>query len=161
MRAGKTPVRSARERDSGSSYLYVYQRDCNTAQCCSKLTDDAGERAGGGGVEALGHAAGEIAFAAGDDRIAHGFGHEDGILRFSDGGVHEDAIGAELHGNGGVRGGADAGIPDHGNFRDAFGGDAGGGGILAAQGGGQWRSKKPGGGGAAVNDASGGREVGP
>src|SRR5258706_13837677 len=116
MRAGNTPVRSARERDSGSSYLYVYPRDFNTGPCFSKLTDDAGERAGGGGVEALGHAAGEIAFAAGDDRIAHGFGHEDGILRFSDSGVHEDAIGAEHHGNGGRKGGGEPRRPRNGEL---------------------------------------------
>ena len=41
--------------------------------------DDAGEGAGSGGVESLGHAAGELGFAACDDGVAHRFGHEDGV----------------------------------------------------------------------------------
>src|SRR6266478_4475708 len=89
--------------------------------------------AGGGSVEALGHAAGEVGFAAGDDGIAHGFGHEDGVLGFGNGGVHEDAIGAKLHGNSGVGSRAHAGIDDHGNFSDAFAEDAEVGGILHAE----------------------------
>src|SRR6266403_3238874 len=89
--------------------------------------------AGGGGVEALGHAAGEVGFAAGDDGVAHGFSHEDGILGFGDGGVHEDAIRAALHGAGGVGSGADTGIHDHGNFSDALAEDAEVGGILRSE----------------------------
>src|SRR6267378_8523027 len=133
MRAGNTPVLSARERASGSSYPYVYSRHRNTGPYFSKLADHAGERAGGRGVEALWHAAGEVGFAAGDDGIAHGFGHEDGVLGFGNGGVHEDAIGAKLHGNSGVGSRAHAGIDDHGNFSDAFAEDAEVGGILHAE----------------------------
>src|ERR1700694_1018734 len=159
MRAGNTPVPSARVRASRSSYLEVYTRDFNTGPCFIKLTDDPGERAGGGGVEALGHAAREIGFAAGDDGVAHSFGHEDGVPGFGDGGIHEDAVGAELHDDGGVRGGADAGIQDHGNFGDAFAENAEIGGILHAEAGADGRGKGHDGRGAGVNELAGGDEV--
>src|SRR5260370_19717949 len=99
----------------------------------ANLADDAGERAGGGGIEALGHSASEVGLAAGDDGVAHGFGHEHGVLGFGDRGVHQDAIGAEFHGHGGVGSGADASIHNHGNFGDAFAEDAEIGGILDAE----------------------------
>src|SRR5258708_26046687 len=124
----------------------------------ANLADDAGERAGGGGIEALGHAAGEVAFAAGDDGVAHGFGHEHGVLGFGDRGVHQDAIGAEFHGHGGVGSGADAGIHDHGDFGDAFAEDAEVGGILHAEAGANGRGKRHDGGGAGVNELAGGDE---
>ena len=114
--------------------------------------DDAGEGAAGGGVEAFGHAAGEEGFAAGADGFAHGFGHEFGVLGFGDGGVHEEAVGAEFHGLGGVAGGADTGVNDHGDFGDAFAEDAQVGGILNAEAGadrsGEWHH----GGGAGVDE---------
>ena len=58
------------------------------------LAHDAGDWAGGGGVEALGHAAGEVGFASGGGGVAHGFGHKDGVLGFGYGGVHQDGVGA-------------------------------------------------------------------
>src|SRR5205814_4850770 len=81
-----------------------------------KLADDAGEGRRSRGVEALGHAAGEEGFTARENGVAHGFGHEDGVSRFRDGGVHKNAVGAELHGDRCVAGSADARIDDHGNF---------------------------------------------
>ena len=125
----------------------------------AKLADDAGEGAGGGGVEALGHAAGEPGFAAGDDGVAHSFGHKNGIGCFGDSGVHEDAVGAELHGDGGVRGGADTGVNDHGNFSDAFAEDAESGGILNAEAGADRRGEGHDGGGASVDELASGDEV--
>ncbi len=41
----------------------------------ARLADGAGQGAGGGGVEALLHAAGEVGFAAGGGGFAHGLGH--------------------------------------------------------------------------------------
>src|ERR1700694_5125632 len=159
MRAGNTPVPSARVRASRSSYLEVYTRDFNTGPCFIKLTDDPGERAGGGGVEALGHAAREIGFAAGDDGVAHGFGHEDSVLGFGDRSVHEDAVGAELHGDGGVRGGADAGIHDHGNFGYAFAEDAEVGGMLHSKARADGRGEGHDSGCPSVDELAGGDEV--
>src|SRR6266852_3296800 len=121
--------------------------------------DDAGERAGGGSVEALGHAAREVGFAAGDYGVAHGFRHEDGVLGFGDGRIHEDAIGTEFHGDGGVGSGADAGIHDHGNFGDAFAEDAEVGGILHAEAGSDGRGKRHDGGGAGVDEFAGGDQI--
>src|SRR5467141_1738747 len=115
--------------------------------------------AGGGSVEALGHAASEVGLAAGDDGGAHGFGHEDGILGFGDGGVHQDSIGAKLHGDGGIRSGAHSGIHDHGNFGDAFAENAEVGGILHAEAGADGRGQRHDGGGTGVNEFAGGDEV--
>jgi hypothetical protein len=125
----------------------------------NSLTDDAGEGGGGGGVEALGHAAGEESFVAGDDGVTHGFGHEDGVGGFRDGGIHEDAVRAQFHGHGGIGGGADSCVYDHGNFGDAFSKDAEIGGILNAQSGADGRGKGHDGGGTGVNEFAGGDEV--
>src|ERR1700722_20854468 len=88
------------------------------------LADDAGEGAAGGGVEALGHAASEVGFSAGADGLAHGFGHELGVLSFGDGGVHEEAVGAEFHRFGGIGGSAYTSVHDHRDFGDTFAQDA-------------------------------------
>lgn len=42
--------------------------------------------------------------------------HQDRIFGFGDGGVHEHAGAAEFHGDGSVRGGADSGVDENGNF---------------------------------------------
>ena len=65
-------------------------------------------RAGGRGVEALGHAPREVGLAAGNDGVVHRLGHEHGVGRFGDSRVHKNAIGAEFHGDGGVGSRADA-----------------------------------------------------
>ena len=52
--------------------------------------------------------------------MAHGFGHEHSILRLGDGRVHEHAIGAQLHGHGGIGSGAHAGVDDQRHLGDAF-----------------------------------------
>ncbi len=123
------------------------------------LADDAGEGAAGGGVEALGHAAGEVGFAASADSFAHGFGHEFGVLGFGDGGVHEEAVGAELHCLGCVTGGADTSVNDHGDFGDAFAENAQVRGILNAEAGtnrsGEWHDS----GSAGVDEFARGDEV--
>jgi len=121
--------------------------------------DDAGEGGGGGGVEALGHAAGEEGLVAGDDGVAHGFSHEHCVGGFGDGGVHENAIGAEFHGHSGIGGSADARVHDHGNLGDAFAEDAEIGGILDAETRADGRGKRHDGGGASVNEFAGSDEV--
>ena len=68
-----------------------------------------------------------------DDRIAHGFRHQHGILRFGNGGVHQHPIGAQFHGDGGIGSCANSGIHDHRNFRDALAENPQIGGILNAQ----------------------------
>src|SRR5260370_30528450 len=125
----------------------------------ANLADDAGERAGGGGIEAGGNAASEVGLAAGDDGVAHGFGHEHGVLGFGDRGVHQDAIGAEFHGHGGVGCRADACIHNHGNFGDAFAEDAEVGGILHAKAGADGRGERHDGGGAGGHQLAGGDEI--
>src|SRR5690606_16163962 len=62
------------------------------------------------------NAASAPGFAAGFDRFFHGRGHEDGVVRAGDGGVHKYAVTTEFHGDGGVGRGAYAGIHQH---RDA------------------------------------------
>jgi hypothetical protein len=123
------------------------------------LAHDAGEGAAGGGVEAFGHAAGEVGFAAGADGFAHGFGHEFGVLRFGDGGIHEEAVGAEFHGLGGVGRGADSGVDDHGDFGDAFAENAEVGGILNAEAGADRSGEGHYGGGAGVDEFARGDEI--
>ena len=54
------------------------------------------------GVEAFLHAAGFEGQAAGFNRELHGARHLLGVFGFGNGGVHEHAIGAEFHRNGGV-----------------------------------------------------------
>ncbi len=110
----------------------------------------ASEGAGGGGVEALGHAAREVGFAAGDGRVAHGFGHEHSVLGFGNGGVHEDAVGAELHGFGGVRGGADSSVDDERSLGNPFAEDAEIGGVLDAEARADGRGERHDGGGSIV-----------
>src|SRR5206468_8063360 len=109
---------------TGSSSTEAHRRKFRACPTIRALADDAGERTVGGSVQALCHAAGEVGLASGDDSVAHGFSHEYGVGRFSDGGIHEHAIGAELHGHRGVGGSANAGVHDHGNFGDAFTQDA-------------------------------------
>src|SRR5882724_2095883 len=115
------------------------------------LPHDTGEWRRGRGVEALGHAAGEEGFTAGEGGVAHGFGHENGISRFRDGGVHKNAVGADFHGDRCVARSADARIDDHGNFGDAFAQDAQSRGILYAEAGADWRGERHDGGGARVD----------
>ena len=88
---------------------------------------------------------------AGDDGVTHGFGHEGGVGGFGDGGVHEQAVGAEFHRDGGVGCGAYAGIDDHGDFGDAFAKDAEIGGILDAEAGADGRGEGHDGCGACVD----------
>src|SRR5688500_11390881 len=76
--------------------------------------DDAFEGAAGGGVAFLGDSAGLVGEAAGLQGVAHGVGHFYGVFGVGDAGVEEDAVGAELHGDGDVTRRADAGIDDDG-----------------------------------------------
>src|SRR2546421_2339394 len=70
-------------------------------------------RAGAGGVELLRHAAGEKGLAPGLDRFSHRLRHQHRVLRLRDRGVHEHRVAAELHRDGGIGGGAHAGIDHH------------------------------------------------
>ena len=72
-------------------------------------------------------------------------------MRFRDGGVHENSVGAELHRNGSVGCGADAGVHDHGNFGDAFAKDAEICGILNAKAGADRRGQRHDGSGTGIN----------
>src|SRR5260370_36611498 len=81
-----------------------------------RLAHHAFQRRAGGGVEFFGHATGEVSGSAGHDGVIHGFGHQHGIFSMSDPGIHEHTVGTELHGDGGVGGGAYSGIHDE---RDA------------------------------------------
>ena len=77
---------------------------------------EVGDALGGGGglgVEAAGDAAGAVGEAAGLDGLAHGLGHQGRLLGAGDGAGQQDGVAAELHGHGGVRGGADPGVQDH------------------------------------------------
>ena len=49
--------------------------------------------------------------------MSHGDRHLHGIFRVGDAGVEQHAVGAELHRDGHVAGGADARIDDHGEMR--------------------------------------------
>src|SRR6266704_4400353 len=123
------------------------------------LPDDSAQWAGGGGVQAFGHAPGEVGLTAGNDGVAHGFGHEDGVLGFGNGGVHQHAIGAEFHGDGGVGSRANAGIHNHGNFGNAFTKDAEVRGILHAKAGADGCSERHNSGGARVDEFTGGDKI--
>src|SRR5690606_41840940 len=46
------------------------------------------------------NAASAPGFAAGFDRFLHGRGHQDGVARAGDGGVHQYAVATGLHGEG-------------------------------------------------------------
>ena len=74
--------------------------------------------------------------------MLHGFRHEDGVGGGGDGGVHEDAVGAQFHGEGSVGGGADSSVDDEGDGGDFFAEDLEGRAILNAEsgadGGGEW-----------------------
>ena len=50
---------------------------------------------------------------AGFDGFAHGLGHQPGVLCSCHRGGQQHTVAAELHGGGGIRSGADAGIEDH------------------------------------------------
>src|SRR5712691_7465756 len=119
----------------------------------------ASERAGGGGVEALGHTTGKVRFAAGDGGVAHGFGHENGVLGFGNSGVHEDAVSAELHSFGGVGGGADPGVDDERDFRDAFAEDAQIRGVLDAKARADGRGQRHHGSSSSVDEFAGGDQI--
>src|SRR5712664_43922 len=114
-------------------------------------THYAGCGAGGSRVEPLRHTAGKVRFAAGDSGVAHGFGHEHGVLRFGNGGVHEDAVRAQLHGFGGVRGRADSGVDDKWDFGNTFAKNTEIGRILDAQAGADWSGKWHNGGSARID----------
>ena len=49
--------------------------------------------------------------------LLHGARHQHRVARRGDGGVHQHAVAAQLHGDGGVGGGADAGVDDHRHLR--------------------------------------------
>src|SRR5271166_3122975 len=61
------------------------------------LAADAFEGGAGGGVEAARHASGEEGLTTSEDRVLHGLGHQDGIARLGECGVHQDGVEAELH----------------------------------------------------------------
>uniref|UniRef100_A0A0N4ZJ08 Biotin carboxylation domain-containing protein n=1 Tax=Parastrongyloides trichosuri TaxID=131310 RepID=A0A0N4ZJ08_PARTI len=71
------------------------------------------QRRGRVGVEPLLHPSRQVGFTPGDDRVLHGAGHQQGIARLGDGRVHQDAVAAQLHGDGGVGGRADARVDKH------------------------------------------------
>ena len=56
-------------KDEGAAPEGRWSEQRERTECV--LADDAGERAAGGGVEAFGHAACEIGFAAGANGFAH------------------------------------------------------------------------------------------
>ena len=95
----------------------------------------------------------------GDYGVAHGFGHEGGVGGFGDGGVHEEAVGAEFHGDSGVGGGAHTSIDDHRDFGDAFAEDAKIGGILDAEAGADGRGQRHDGGGSRIDKFACGDQV--
>ena len=66
------------------------------------LPYDSGHGAAGGSIEFLGHAAGQVRVAAGEDSVLHCGGHGDGIFGFGDGRVHKDSVVAEFEGDGGI-----------------------------------------------------------
>ena len=103
----------------------------------------------------MGHAAGEEGLAAGEDSVLHGFGHEDGVLRGGDGGVHQDAVEAEFHGQRRVRRGAYARVHDQRDLGDELAEDAQVGGVLQAEAAADGRAERHDGGGARVDEAAG------
>src|SRR6266508_55550 len=117
--------------------------------------DDAGERAAGAGVEFLGHAARFVGEASGFDAELHGARHSDGVFGGGDGGVHEHAIGAQFHGDGGVAGGAHAGVHDDGDFGNHLAEDAQIGRVLDAESGTDGGGERHDGGGAGIDQAAG------
>ena len=72
---------------------------------------------GGLGVEAGRDPAGVAGRPAGGDGVAHRGGHQLRVGGAGDGARQEDAGAAELHRQGGVGRGADAGVEDHGHLR--------------------------------------------
>src|SRR4029077_16277074 len=125
----------------------------------TSLADHAAQRARSGGVQALGHAAGEPGFAAGGNGFAHRFGHEDRVGGFGDGGVHEDAVGTQFHGHRSIGSGAYTRVDNHRDFRDAFAEDAEVGGILNAEAGANRRCQGHDGGGAGIDEFAGGDQI--
>jgi len=87
--------------------------------------------------------------------MLHGFGHEDGVGGSGDGGVHEDAVSAHLHGEGGVGGGADTSVDDEGNGGDSFAQDLERSAVLDAKAGTDGRGEGHDGGGAGIDEAMG------
>ena len=70
-------------------------------------------RARVGGVELARHAPGKESLAPGLDRLLHRARHQHRLAGSGDRSVHQHAIAAQLHRNGGVRGRAHAGIDQH------------------------------------------------
>src|SRR6266576_314641 len=95
--------------------------------------DYAFQRRAGSGVEFSWHTSSQIGIASGEYAMLHGFGHEDGILSSGDSCIHQDGVSAEFHGDGGVRGGTDAGVENQRNAGDDLAQDANVGGILNSQ----------------------------
>lgn len=77
------------------------------------LLDEARHRRGGGGVELPRNPPGVRGEPAGFDGQLHGPRHADGVLGLGHGGVHEDPLRSQLHGQGGVARGAHASVHDH------------------------------------------------
>ena len=98
---------------------------------------------------------GEEGLAASEDAVLHGFGHEDGVLRGGDGGVHQYAVEAEFHRQRRVRRCAYACVYDQWNFVDEFAEDAQVGGVLQAEAAADGRAERHDGGGARVDEAAG------
>src|SRR5215468_8221620 len=101
---------------SKTGRYYVDPRYRTRVRDSTSTAHDTCKRAARGGVELLFHAPCFVREAAGLDGEFHGASHLHGVFRGGDGGVHQHAIGSQLHGNSGVAGGADTGIDDHGYF---------------------------------------------
>src|SRR5260370_10941674 len=80
--------------------------------------------------------------AAGDGGVAHGLGHENGVLRLGNRGIHQDAVRAEFHGFRSVGGGANSRMNDKGSVGNAFAEDAQVGSVLNAEAGTDRRSQR-------------------
>ena len=76
------------------------------------------DRAARGRVHLPRDAAGEIGEPAREDRVLHRLRHRDRLLRAGNGGVHQHAVGAELHRQRRVRCRADAGVDDERHARE-------------------------------------------
>src|SRR5580704_1126115 len=91
--------------------------------------------------------------------MVHGFGHEDGILRVGNAGVHQDCVCAEFHGDGGVGGGAYACVHNQRHAGDHFAQDADVGLVLNAHAAADGRTERHYGGCAGLDQALGEDDV--
>ena len=75
------------------------------------------DRAAGGRVHLSGDAARQTGETSRKHGVLHGLGHDNGLPRAGNGGVHQHAVGSQLHGEGRVGRGAHAGVYDERHAR--------------------------------------------